>query len=104
MKKKHPTLQKQWEIRKEAQLAPVLQPEDLQWETFERIQALYEQALLQRAQGKLYVPEGAEELAPEDDEDVDGIDDSVQTRRGGAPGIPSSHDNDASGASKAAEV
>lgn len=72
--------QRQWDAREDAKLAPVLQPEDLAWETFERIQALYEQALLQRARNTLYVPEGAEELSPAEDRDADGIDDQVQVR------------------------
>jgi ABC-type amino acid transport substrate-binding protein len=68
--------QRQWDAREEARGAPVLPPEDLAWETFERVQALFEQALLQRAKDRLYVPAGAEELSPEQDEDVDGIADS----------------------------
>jgi len=62
----------------EAKHAPILPPEDLAWETFEKVEALFEQGLLQRANNRLYVAAGAEGLDPENDTDADGVDDVAQ--------------------------
>jgi len=81
----------QWASRQESILAPTLHTNDLVWEMWERVEAMYEQQLLQRATGKIYLPMGAEELAPEQDIDVDGRSDSQQVPanpRSAAGGYP----------------
>ncbi|KAA0153064.1 hypothetical protein FNF31_06527 [Cafeteria roenbergensis] len=55
----------QWAMRAEGKLAPVLSPNDLLWEVWQRVDMLAQQALLQRAMGRLDVPADLEDVPPE---------------------------------------
>jgi len=57
--------QEQWAFRITSRLAPVLPPNDLLWLIWERVDKLTQQALLQRAMGRLDVPTDLEEVSPE---------------------------------------
>ena len=55
----------QWAMRKSGRIAPVLPPNDLLWMIWERVDILTQQALLQRAMGRLDVPADLEDVPPE---------------------------------------
>ncbi|KAA0153066.1 hypothetical protein FNF29_01471 [Cafeteria roenbergensis] len=52
-------------MRKSGRIAPVLPPNDLLWMIWERVDILTQQALLQRAMGRLDVPADLEDVPPE---------------------------------------
>lgn len=56
----------QWRLRYASRLAPILPPNDLIWMIYERVDILTQQALLQRAMGRLDVPADLEEVSPRD--------------------------------------
>jgi len=54
----------QWRFHRSGRIAPVLPPNDLLWMIWERVDRLTQQALLQRAMGRLDVPADLEDVSP----------------------------------------
>ncbi|KAA0153061.1 hypothetical protein FNF31_06524 [Cafeteria roenbergensis] len=94
----------QWAMRKSGRIAPVLPPNDLLWMIWERVDILTQQALLQRAMGRLDVPADLEDVPPEvieeeaallsDELQARGMDSKLARRAGTVAALAGVHDDD----------